>query len=33
VIAGFGSIIWMVPVLAGVAGAGVYLIKFRVNKE
>jgi len=27
------SAIWMLPVLAGVAGAGFYLIKFRTNKE
>ena len=27
------SAIWMLPVLAGVAGAGFYLIKFRMNKE
>jgi len=27
------SAIWMLPVLAGVAGAGLYLVKFRMNKE
>jgi len=27
------SAIWMLPVLAGVAGTGFYLIKFRTNKE
>ena len=27
------SAIWMLPVLAGVAGAGFYLVKFRMNKE
>ena len=27
------SAIWMLPVLAGLAGAGFYLIKFRTNKE
>jgi len=27
------SAIWMIPVLAGVAGAGFYLVKFRMNKE
>jgi len=27
------SAIWMIPVLAGVAGAGFYLIKFRTNKD
>jgi len=27
------SAIWMLPVLAGLAGAGFYLVKFRANKE
>jgi len=27
------SAIWMIPTLAGLAGAGFYLIKFRTNKE
>jgi len=27
------SAIWMLPVLAGIAGAGFYLVKFRTNKE
>jgi len=27
------SAIWMIPTLAGVAGAGFYLIKFRTNKK
>jgi len=27
------SAIWMLPVLAGIAGTGFYLIKFRTNKE
>ncbi len=27
------SAIWMLPVLAGLAGAGFYLVKFRTNKE
>jgi len=27
------SAIWMLPVLAGLAGAGFYLVKFRMNKE
>ena len=27
------SAIWMLPVLAGIASAGVYLVKFRTNKE
>ena len=33
VIGGLGSMIWMVPAVAGLIGAGVYLVKFRVNKE
>ncbi len=28
-----GSAIWMIPTLAGLAGAGVYLVKFRTNKD
>jgi len=31
VIAGLSGMIWMVPAVAGVLGAGVYLIKFRKN--
>ena len=31
VIAGLGSMIWMVPAVAGVVGAGVILVKFRVR--
>ena len=27
------SAVWMVPAIAGLAGAGVYLVKFRANKE
>ncbi len=27
------SAIWMIPTLAGLAGAGLYLVKFRTNKE
>lgn len=27
------SAIWMIPTLAGIAGAGFYLVKFRTNKE
>jgi len=27
------SAIWMLPVLAGIAGTGFYLVKFRTNKE
>ena len=34
VIAGLtGSAVWMIPTVAGIASAGVYLIKFRTNKE
>ncbi len=28
-----GSAIWMIPTLAGLAAAGVYILKFRTNKE
>ena len=27
------SVVWMIPTVAGIAGAGVYLAKFRVNKD
>ena len=27
------SAVWMIPTLAGIAGAGLYLVKFRTNKE
>jgi len=27
------SAVWMIPTLAGLAGAGVYLVKFRTNKK
>jgi len=27
------SLVWMLPVLAGIAGTGFYLVKFRTNKE
>ena len=27
------SAIWMVPAVAGLAGAGIYLVKYRANKE
>lgn len=27
------SAVWMIPTLAGIAGAGFYLVKFRTNKE
>lgn len=34
VIAGLtGSATWMIPALAGLAGAGIYLLKFRANRE
>ena len=33
VIGGLGSMIWMVPAVAGVVGAGVILVKFRANKN
>ncbi|HUU48111.1 MAG TPA: myxococcus cysteine-rich repeat containing protein [Nitrosopumilaceae archaeon] len=34
VIAGLtGSAAWMIPTVAGIAGAGLYLVKFRSNKE
>jgi hypothetical protein len=33
VIAGLSSMIWMVPAVAGVVGAGVYLIKLRNNRD
>ncbi|HUU48812.1 MAG TPA: hypothetical protein VMW55_08530 [Nitrosopumilaceae archaeon] len=33
VVAGLGSMIWMVPAVSGVVGAGVILVKFRANKE
>ena len=33
VIAGFGSVVWMVPAVAGVAGAGIYLVKLRTNRD
>jgi len=34
VIAGLtGSAAWMIPTVAGIAGAGIYLIKFRANRD
>lgn len=33
VIGGLGSMIWMIPAVAGIAGAGIYLLKFRVNRN
>ncbi|MFQ5440779.1 MAG: hypothetical protein ACE5DL_04875 [Nitrosopumilaceae archaeon] len=34
VIAGLASnAIWMIPTIAGLAGAGIYLVKFRANKD
>ena len=32
VIAGLGSMIWMVPAVAGLVGAGVILVKFRARE-
>ena len=33
-LAGIQSItVWMVPAIAGLAGAGVYLVKFRANRD
>ena len=33
-LAGFSSLTtWMIPVIAGLAGAGVYLVKFRANRD
>jgi hypothetical protein len=32
VIGGLGSMIWMVPAVSGVVGAGIYLVKFRVRE-
>ena len=31
VIAGLSSMIWMVPAVAGIVGAGIYLVRFRAN--
>jgi len=33
VVAGISSMIWMVPAVAGVAGAGIYLAKCRANRD
>jgi hypothetical protein len=34
VIAGLaGSAVWMIPTLAGIAGAGIYLVKLRANRD
>jgi hypothetical protein len=32
-IAGLSSMIWMVPAVAGFAGAGLYLVKLRANRD
>ena len=32
-IAGLSSMIWIAPVVAGLAGAGLYLVKFRANRD
>ena len=33
VIAGLSSMIWMISTVAGLVGAGVYLVKFRANRD
>lgn len=33
VVAGISGMIWMVPAVAGVAGAGIYLVKYRASRE
>jgi len=34
VVAGLtSSAVWMIPTLAGIAGAGVYLVKLRANRD
>ena len=33
VIAGLSSATWMIPAVAGIAGAGIYLIRFRANRD
>ena len=33
VIAGLGSVAWMIPAVAGLVGAGIYLIKTRASRE
>ena len=33
VIGGLSSVLWMVPAVAGLVGAGVYLVKTRANRE
>jgi len=32
-IAGLSSMIWIAPAVAGLAGAGIYLVKFRANRD
>ena len=33
-LAGLSSMsLWMIPAIAGIAGAGVYLVKFRANRD
>ena len=27
------SVVWMIPTIAGLAGAGIYLAKFRANRD
>jgi len=34
IIAGLTSMsLWMIPTVAGIAGAGIYLVKFRANRD
>ena len=33
VIAGLGSMMWMLPAVAGIAGTGLYLVKLRTNRD
>jgi hypothetical protein len=27
------SAVWMIPAVAGIAGTGIYLVKFRANRD
>ncbi|MDH3277051.1 MAG: hypothetical protein OEL77_03155 [Nitrosopumilus sp.] len=33
VIAGFSSMVWMIPAVVGIAGTGLYLVKIRANRD
>jgi hypothetical protein len=33
VIGGLSSMMWMIPAVAGIAGAGIYFVKFRANRN